>query len=116
MMRQFEIMFGSNFFLHRFKLFGIKLDDLAAFGADHVIVMFVIIVMLVIGFAVAETHFTRQSGFGQKFERSVNGRVTDIRILFLNGQYKSSLERCASVFKKTSKIKSRWAVLRSPAF
>ena len=61
-----------------------EFDDFAAFGADHVIVMLVVVMMLVVGLVVAESHLTRKAGFGQKFERAVNGRVADRRIEFVN--------------------------------
>src|SRR5688572_17054659 len=48
------------------------------------IVVLVVIMMLVIGLVVAKPHLTSEAGFGQKFQRSVNGRVADRRIVFLH--------------------------------
>src|SRR4051794_5618033 len=58
-----------------------KLDHLAAFGADHVVVMLVIVMMLVIGLVVAKTHFAGEPGLCQELKCSINGCVADGRVL-----------------------------------
>ena len=42
-----------------------KFDHFATLGTDHMIVMFVIIMMLVVGLVVAESDLACQAGFGQ---------------------------------------------------
>ena len=61
-----------------------KFDDRAAIGANQMVVMLVIIMMLVISFVVTETDFARKPGFGQEFERAVNRCMSDRRILLLH--------------------------------
>ena len=60
-----------------------KLDDKAAFGTDHVIVMFVIVMVLVISPVIPEADLARESCLGQKFERSIDRGQSDARISFV---------------------------------
>ena len=62
----------------------IELNDLAARGTDHVVMMLVIVMMLVVSFVVAEPDLTRESGIRQKLKRSINGGMANRRILALN--------------------------------
>jgi hypothetical protein len=48
------------------------------------VVMLMIIVMLVIGLVVAETNLAGEPRFGQQFQRTIDSRVPDARILFLH--------------------------------
>ena len=61
-----------------------EFDHFAAFGADHVIVMLVVVMMLVVGLTVTEAHLTRQTSIREKLQRSVNGCEADIRIDLVN--------------------------------
>lgn len=70
--------------LKRFDLLGKEFDHLAAFGADHVIVMSVFEMMLVIGLVVAEPNLASKAGLGKELERAVNSRMADRRILLLH--------------------------------
>ena len=70
--------------LHCFQFRREKFDNLATFGANHMVVMFVIKVMFVISFVVAKTNFTRKSGFGQKFQSPINRCMSDTWVFFLN--------------------------------
>jgi hypothetical protein len=49
-----------------------------------VIVMLMIIVMLVIGLIIPETDLTGEARLGQELERTINGSVSDGRVLFLH--------------------------------
>ncbi len=57
-----------------------ELDHLAAIGADHMIVVFVIVMVFVVGLAVAETNLTRKAGLGQEFYRPIDRCQADRRI------------------------------------
>lgn len=70
--------------LKRFDSLGEKLDDQSATRANHMVVMFVIVVMLEIRLVVAKANFPCESRFGQKFQRAVNCGVPYRRILFLD--------------------------------
>ena len=61
-----------------------KLDDLAALSTDHMVVVFVIVMMLVIGLVIAKSDLTRQAGLGQELKRAVNGRKADGRVFFVH--------------------------------
>jgi len=50
--------------LQRLDLCRIELDHLTAISADHVVMVFVIKMMLVICFIVAESHLAGETGFG----------------------------------------------------
>lgn len=52
--------------LEIFDLLRKELDHPTANSADHMIVMFMVIMMLVICLVVAESHFAGQSSFGQE--------------------------------------------------
>jgi hypothetical protein len=83
-LRDFEIMFGGHLILNRFEFGGEKLDDLAALGTDHVIVVLVFVIMFVMRAAVAEAHFARESGIGKDFEGAIDGRLADGRVFFFD--------------------------------
>lgn len=84
MLCDFETMLGGHGVLKSFQFSRKELDDLAALGTDHVIVVLVFVVMFVVRASVAETNFARESGFGEQFERAINGRLTDGRVLTLH--------------------------------
>ena len=74
-------MLRGHRILNSFQLRRIKLDDLAAFGTDHVIVMLMFVVMFVMRATVAETHLTRQTSFRQQAQGAIHSRLPDCRIL-----------------------------------
>src|SRR5215204_3913873 len=84
MMRRAESKFLRHLVLEIFDVRRKEFDHLTALGADHMIVMLVIVMMLVIGLVIAESHFAREPSLGEKLERPVYGRVADGRILFLH--------------------------------
>ena len=57
-----------------------ELDDLAALGADHVVMVLVIIMMLVIGLVVAKSYLASEASLCQKFEGAVNGGQAHRRV------------------------------------
>ena len=63
-LRDLEMMLGSEFLLKLLKLLGIEFDNPATLGADHVIVMLMLVVVFVVRASVAEANFTREAGFG----------------------------------------------------
>ena len=87
-MRRDKPQFARHFILQGFYVLRKKLDDLSAFGTDHVIVVLVIVMVLVIGLVVTEPHFASKARIGQQLERSVYGRVAYIRIVLLDQSIK----------------------------
>ncbi len=79
-----ETEFGCHLILQILDLGGKKLDDRSAFGADHVVVMFVIVMMLVVCPVVTETNFSCKSRLGQKLQRPVYRCKTDAPVLSMN--------------------------------
>ena len=51
-------MLGRHCILNRLQLWGIELDDLSAFGTDHVIVMLVFVVMFVVRAPISKANLT----------------------------------------------------------
>jgi hypothetical protein len=93
-----------------------KFNDPAAIGANQVIVMLVIVMMLVISFIISEAHFAGEPGFSQKFESAVNGRVPDRRVLLLHQPVKVFARQMLFGAQENLQIRSRCAVRRKPAF
>jgi hypothetical protein len=83
MMRRSEFEFCGDFVLHRFQLGRKKFRHTSACRANHVVMMFVVVVVLVVCSAITESDFPSQSGFGQKLERSIDGRLSDRGISFV---------------------------------
>lgn len=81
--RQIKVMFGGDGVLNGFEFSGIEFDSLAAFGADQMIVMRMLVIVLVARAPVAETHFTREARIGKQFERAIDGRLSDVRVFLL---------------------------------
>ena len=79
-MRRFETKLVRHLILQRLNICRKEFDHFAAFGADHMIVMIVIVMMLIVGFVVAKANLAGESCFGQKLERPIDGRVPDGRI------------------------------------
>ena len=67
MMRKPEPEFVRHFVLELFDVGGEEFDDATAVDADHVVVMFVVEMMLVVGLVITEAHLTCESGFGEEF-------------------------------------------------
>lgn len=83
-MRWFEPETTCHLILHLFNAGRKELDDFSALRADHVIVMFVVVMVLVIRFAVAKANLAGESRFGEQFKRAVNRRESNVWILFVN--------------------------------
>lgn len=83
-MRRAEAEFVRHFVLHFFDLFREKFNNMPAFRADHVVMMFVIIMMLVICPVIAEPNFPCKARFRQELQGSVNRRVADRRVFLLD--------------------------------
>src|SRR6185369_11835212 len=76
-MRRTESEFVRHLILQIFDVGRKEFDDLPALGADHMIVMLMIEVMLVISLVVSETNFAGESRLCEKFQSSVDGCMTD---------------------------------------
>lgn len=67
MMRKPEPKFVRHLILKLFYLCRNELDHLSALRADHMVVMFMLEMMLVIGLVIAKPHLTSKPGFSQEF-------------------------------------------------
>jgi hypothetical protein len=67
MLCDFKPMPGSHCVLNRFELSREKLNDPATLGTDHVVVVLVFVIVLVMGPAIAKSHFTSQACFAEQF-------------------------------------------------
>src|SRR5262245_45403344 len=65
-------------------LLAVELDQLAAFRANQMIVMLVVIQVFVSRATVPKPLFTRQIAFNQKFESAINRRKPDGRVFNLD--------------------------------
>src|SRR5262245_41956524 len=79
--RRSEIMLRGDLVLPVFDLLAVELYQPAAFGADQMVVMLVVVKVFVTRVGVAQTFLSRQPAFGQEFERAVNSRESHGRIL-----------------------------------
>lgn len=79
-----KLVFGGDVFLYRFEFGGKEFDVRAALRANHVVVALVFITMLVARAPVAEAYFARESRSGEKFERAINGCLSDRGIFVLH--------------------------------
>ena len=84
MLGKLKSMLGGHCILNCFEFRRIKLYDLVAFRANHVVVMFVFVVVLVMRATVAKANLARQSGFRQQPQRSIHCRLAYARILRLH--------------------------------
>src|SRR6266550_969840 len=82
MRSKLKSVLGGHLVLNSFQLRRVELDDLSADRADHVIVMLVLVVVLVMSAAIAESRFSGQSRISQKLQRTINGGLSDAGVLF----------------------------------
>ncbi len=82
MRSKLKSVLGGHLVLNGFQLRRVELDDLSAGRADHVIVMLMLVIVLVMGAAIAEPRFAGQPRISQKLQRAVNRGLPDVRILF----------------------------------
>src|SRR5262245_51071345 len=74
-------MLRGDLVLPVFDLLAVELYQPAAFGADQMVVMLVVVKVFATRVGVAQTFLSRQPAFGQEFERAVNSRESHGRIL-----------------------------------
>src|SRR6266849_4002757 len=82
MRSKLKLVPGGHLVLNSFQLRRVKLDDFSADRADHVIVMLMLVVMLVMSAAIAETRFAGQPGISQKLQRAINGGLSHAVVPF----------------------------------
>ena len=87
-LRNFKPVLCGHRILQRFEFRREKLDDLAALGTDHVIVMLMFVIMFVVRTSIAEAHFTGESGFSQNLERAIDGSLADGGVFLLHESIK----------------------------
>jgi len=73
----FEAVFCSHRVLDGLQLRRKEFDDPATLRTDHMIVMLVLVVVLVVGDAIAKANFAREPGLGEQLQRPVNGGLAD---------------------------------------
>ena len=83
-LRDFKAVLLGHGVLKSFKFSRKELDDLAALGADHVIVVLMFVVVLVVRASIAKTNFARETRFGEQFQRAIDGRLTNSWVLSLH--------------------------------
>src|SRR5207245_4348319 len=66
MLSQLKLVLGRHGILDGFQLRRVKLNNLAALGTDNVIDMLVLVIVFVVGAAVAESNFARQPCVSQE--------------------------------------------------
>ena len=77
MMRGPKAKFVRHLILKVFDVLRKKLDNLAALGADHMIVMSMVVVVLIIRLVIAEPNFPCEPGFGKKLKRPIDRRMAN---------------------------------------
>src|SRR5438552_14570 len=82
MRSKLKSVLGGHLVLNSFQLRRVELDDLSADRADHVIVMLVLVIVLVMRAAIAESRFAGQPRISQKLQRTIDGGLSDARVLF----------------------------------
>src|SRR5215510_3073261 len=80
MRSELKLMLCGHFVLDCFQFRRVELDDLSALRADHVVVMFMLVIMFVVRATVAEAGLARKPSLGQQLERPVHGCLADARI------------------------------------
>ena len=83
-LRDFEAMLSGHGVLECFQFSRKELDDPAALGADHVIVMLMFVVVFVVRAAIAKANFARQTCFRQELQRAIDGGLTDAGIFLFD--------------------------------
>jgi len=81
MFGQLKFMFGGHRFLNCLQLRRVEFNNLPAFGANHVVMMLVLVIMLVVRAAIAKPDFPCQSRVRQQAQRAIYGSLPDRRIL-----------------------------------
>ena len=80
MLGYLKAMLCGHRILKSFQLRREELYDSPTLRADHVIVVLMLVIVFVVGDAIAKANFARESRFGQKFQRAVNGGLTNGRV------------------------------------
>jgi len=78
---------AADFAFDALDVVGEELDGAAAFGADHVVMVAAVVLVLVARYAVVEGHLAGQPALGQQLERAVDSSETD-SLIFLTHQSK----------------------------
>src|SRR5260221_6457367 len=73
---------GGHLILNSFQLRRVELNYLSTDRADHMIVMLMLVIVFVMGAAIAEARFAGQPRISQKLQRAVNRRLSDAPVLF----------------------------------
>jgi len=88
-----------------------EFDHLSTFSADHMIVMFVIVMMLVVGFIVTKTNLAGEPGFSEELESAVNCRQTNGFVQFTYEKVKAFA--CKMLFGAEKSLQYQVTLARS---
>jgi hypothetical protein len=98
-----EVMMGAaDLLLELADLLAEKFNRTSTPRADHVVVAAPVVLMLVARNAVVKGNFAGQPALGEKFQRAINGGVTDARVFFLDEAMKFIGRQMIAGFKKSS--------------
>src|ERR1019366_4148756 len=82
--RRQVLVLAANFLLNAFDVARKELHRAAAFGADHVVVIAAIVLVLVTSHAVIEGYFAGQPAFGQQLQGAIDGGKSDALVMLLD--------------------------------
>src|ERR1022692_1180843 len=82
--RRQVLVLAANFLFNAFDVAREELHRAAAFGADHVVVIAAIVLVLVTSHTVIEGHFAGQPALGQQLQSAIDGGKSDARVVFLD--------------------------------
>ena len=111
-MRQTKAKFVCHLLLQRFDLRRDKLNNTATFRANHMVVVLMIKMVLVISFVIAEADFAGKPRFCQEFESSINRRMSDRWIFFMNQPIQIFAREM--VFRSQKRLKNEIALIGTP--
>lgn len=111
-MRRLEPKVGSHLILKLFYVGRHELDHRSALGADHVIVMIMVVVVFVVGLAVAKADLTGQPGLSEQFEGPVDRGQPDTVVALVDKGVKVLAGQVGFGAKKD--LEDEIALIRAP--
>src|SRR6267142_311334 len=82
MRSKLKSVLDGHLILNSFQLRRVELDDLSTDRTDHVIVMLMLVIVFVMGAAIAEARFAGQPRISQELQGAVDRRLSHARVLF----------------------------------
>ena len=94
------VVFASNLFLYLVDLRRIELHRAAALRADHMVMAAPVVLVLIAGHSVLESHLARQPTLRQQLQRPVNRREPDPGIAALHQMVQLLRRKMAACLQK----------------